>query len=297
MLYPYAGADAEQNKFVKAIDSVGVGGLPFLPSRRDEVTRMLRKIIETSSDAIEDTAVELSTVEERQRIEWAHEYGLIAIVRSPEQLNYIRDKRVYHMPYSQQWALRLRADFVLLLLSEASFPGSAGVGFEAAIKSVHFGERHEIIPAPPTSRRGNRDHERYIWFKLGPISARTEPLRYSGQPPRFAFTTRLAYREATDLADLLLIREPERRFRRECEAEALTVHVYDESASGIQVFDVGQLRLRFRVNSSGGESLNVRFDPIAMKFHWPPDGSFSWNELMFEPKECIAHLRHALLGT
>src|SRR5690606_29576709 len=114
-------------------ESVGVGGLPFLPSRRGEVTRMLRKIIETSADSIEDTSVELSTVEERQRIEWAHEYGLIAIVRSAEQLSYIREKRVYHMPYSQQWALRLRADFILLLLSESSFPGSPGVAFEAEI--------------------------------------------------------------------------------------------------------------------------------------------------------------------
>ncbi len=221
---------------------------------------------------------------------------MIAIVRSPEQLNYIRDKRVYHMPYSQQWALRLRADFVLLLLSEASFSGAAGVGFEASIKSVHIGERQEILPTPPASRRANSDHERYIWFKLGPITARTEPLRYSGQPPKFAFTTRLAYREATDMADLLLIREPERRFRRECEAEGLTVQVYDESAASTQVFDVGQLRLRFKVSASGCEPLNVRFDPVAMSFHWAPDGRCRWNELMFEPKECIMRLGQNLIA-
>jgi predicted ester cyclase len=67
--------------------------------------------------------------------------------------------------------------------------------------------------------------------------------------------------------------------------------VYDESASSTQVFDVGQLRLRFKVSASGCEPLNVRFDPVAMTFHWLPDGSFTWNELMFEPKECIAKLR------
>lgn len=126
-------------------------------------------------------------------------------------------------------------------------------------------------------------------MKLG--GSRTEPLRYSGQPPRFAFTTRLAYREATDLADLLLIREPERRFRRDCEGDGFTVQVYDESASSTQVFDVGQLRLRFKVSALRCEPLNVRFDPVVMVFHWPPDGSFTWNELMFDPKECIARLR------
>jgi len=138
----------------------------------------------------------------------------------------------------------------------------------------------------------NSDHERYIWFKLRSITARTEPLRYGGQPPRFAFTTRLAYHEANNLPDLL-IREPERRFRRECEAEGLAVQVYDESASSSQVFDVGQLRLRFKVSAPECEALNVRFDPVAMEFRCPPDARFSWNELMFEPKACIARLRQS----
>jgi hypothetical protein len=49
------------------------------------------------------------------------------------------------------------------------------------IKSVHFGARREITPTPPPSSR-NDDDAPYIWFKLGPISERTEPLRYDGQP-------------------------------------------------------------------------------------------------------------------
>jgi len=77
-VYPYAGADAERHKFVQEIEKVGGGGVPFLPSRRGEVTKPLKRIIAMSADAVEDTAVELSTVEERQRIGWAHEYGLIA---------------------------------------------------------------------------------------------------------------------------------------------------------------------------------------------------------------------------
>ena len=65
----------------------------------------------------------------------------------------------------------------------------------------------------------------------------------------------------------------------------------DEAASSTQVFDVGQLRLRFKVTTPGCEPLNVRFDPVAMQFNWPPNGRFSWQELMFGPKECIARLR------
>ena len=106
-----------KNRFVEAIGKVGVGGVPFLPSRRVEVTNLLRNIIQMSTDAVEDTAVELSTIDERRRIEWAHEYGLIAIVPSREQLDYILQSGIYHSPYDKhrKWGLRLRADFILFL--------------------------------------------------------------------------------------------------------------------------------------------------------------------------------------
>ena len=109
-----------------------------------------------STDAVEDTAVELSTIDERKRIEWAHEYGLIAIVPSREQLDYILQSEIYHSPYDKhrKWGLRLRADFILFLLSESKFPGQSGVAYQAEIKSVHFGDRREIIPPPPASQRG-----------------------------------------------------------------------------------------------------------------------------------------------
>lgn len=288
VLYPYAGADAHRNRFVEAIAKVGVGGVPFLPSRRGEVTNLLRRIIAMSADAVEDTAVELSTVDERQRIEWAHEYGLIAIVPTKEQLAYVLQSGVYHTPYERhrKWGLRLRADFILFLLSESKFTGQSGVAYQAEVKSVHFGERREIDPPPPPSQRGSNEDDRYVWFAL----TKTEPvvpiLNYTGHPPRFAFTTRLAFREATTVAELLLIREPERRFFRECRQAGLEVSAYDESSGDDQVFDIGQLRLRFAVSMPKGPCVNVRFNPMTSRFTGP-EGGFAWSELMFRPEDCL----------
>ncbi len=291
VLYPYAGGDANQNRFVSAIGKVGVGGVPFLPSRRVEVTNLLRSIIQMSADAVEDTAVELSTAEERQRIEWAHEYGLIAIVASREQLDYILRDGIYHSPYDKhrKWGLRLRADFVLFLLSESKFPGQSGVAYEAGIKSVHFGDRQEITPAPPPSLRGSGESDRYVWFTLSPPQALTKPLGYTGQPPRFAFTTRLAFKEASNVPELLLIREPERRFYRECRLAEFEVAVFDDSSGGEQVFDIGQLRLRFSVTKPGGPAVNIRFDPWTARFSGG-GVDFAWSELMFRPEGCLKKL-------
>ena len=92
--------------------------------------------------------MELSTANERQRMEWAHENGLIAVVPTRAHLDSILTQGIYHSPYApgdrhKKWGLRLRADFILFILSETSFPGQSGVACEAAIKSVHFGERRE----------------------------------------------------------------------------------------------------------------------------------------------------------
>jgi hypothetical protein len=291
VLYPYAGADASQNRFVAAIAKVGVGGVPFLPSRRTEVTNLLRRIIQMSADAVEDTAVELSTTEERRRIEWAHEYGLIAIVPSREQLDYILQSFIYHSPYDKhrRWGLRLRADFILFLLSESKFPGRNGVAFEAGITSVHFGDRQEITPPPPASLRGSSETDHYVWFMLSKPQSLMTPLAYTGQPPRFAFTTRLAFNEASNVAELLLIREPERRFYRECRLAGCEVAVFDESIGAEQVFDIGQLRLRFSVTKPSGPAVNIRFNPWTARFTGGRV-DFTWSELMFHPEDCITRL-------
>jgi len=297
VLYPYAGSDADRNRFVEAIGKVGVGGVPFLPSRRVEVTNLLKRIIEISADAVEDTAVELSTVDERQRIEWAHQYGLIAIVPTRRQLEYILRDGVYHTPYDQhrKWGLRLRADFILFLLSESQFPGQSGIAYQAEIKSVHFGERKHIDPPPPQSERRSAESDHYVWFKLVLTEAVSPLLSYTGPPPRFAFTTRLAFKEASNLAELLIIREPERRFYRECRLRGFDVAVYDELSGTGQVFDIGQLRLRFSVSKDDGPALIVRFDPWTAKFN-TPEFSFTWSDLMFRPADCLALIRDATVA-
>lgn len=104
-----------------------------------------------------------------------------------------------------------------------------------------------------------------------------------------AQTPRFAFKEASNVAEHLLIREPERRFYRECRLAGFDVAVYDESSGGEQIFDVGQLRLRFSVTNRGGPTINVRFDPWTARFGG--NGvEFNWSELMFRPELCLNRL-------
>ena len=107
--------------------------------------------------------------------------------------------------------------------------------------------------------------------------------------PRFAFTMRLAFNEAENVAELLLIREPERRFYRECRNAGFEVAVHDEFIGSEQVFEVGQLKLRFTVAQEGRETVRVRFDPWTATFKGP-GWSFTWTQLMFRPEECLEQI-------
>jgi hypothetical protein len=98
------------------------------------------------------------------------------------------------------------------------------------------------------------------------------------------------------VAELLLIREPERRFYRECRLAGLDVTVYDESSGDEQVYDISQLRLRFAVTKHGRTTVKVRFDPLLARF----SGSgfeFTWSELMFKPDHCLDKVFCSLVRT
>lgn len=153
-------------------------------------------------------------------------------------------------------------------------------------KSVHFGERREIDPKPPASSRGASDEKHYVWFRMEKPKPVVPLRKYVKPMPSFAFTTRLAFNEAENVAELLLIREPERRFYRECRDAGFEVAVHDESISSEQVFDVGQLRLRFTVVQEGRDTVQVRFEPWTATFKGP-GWSFTWTQLMFRPEECL----------
>jgi hypothetical protein len=294
VLYPYAGEDAHKNKFFKSITKVGVGGLPFLPSRRTEVTNILRRIIAATSESVSDSAIELSSVEERRRIEWAHEFGLLGIVSSQEQLEYIKKYRIYHMPYNPKVGLRLRADFILLLLSQSTFGKQAGAAFEARVRAFHMGTRDKITPRPPESRRGGSGKGLYAWFTLRDLKPIEPPLPYNGKPPNFGTTTRLALSEAHSLPDLLLIREPERRLHQECLAAGFTVDIHDAITKDGSVYDLNDLRLRFVVRDGNRRRVDVRFNPATTQFSAGGLSSFTWSELMFTPESCLARIRDAV---
>jgi hypothetical protein len=289
-LFPYAGADADHNRFFKSIHQVGVGALPFLPTRQNEVKTFVRRMLNTTAESIEDQSIELSSAEEKARIVKSHEYGLLGIVRDQDQLDYALKHRIYHMRYTSR-QLRLRADFIVLMISASKAKGAHGALYHAKVRSVNFGARREIAPYPPGDYNRQRADISYIWFETEEWKPVRAPLLYSGHPPHFGFTTRLAFESARDVPDLLLVREPERRMANELRNHGATVNVFDITVSTASPFDIASLRLKLVARwPDSSQSVEIRFNPKTSEFRWM-GRSTSWADLMFKTQAAMNEMR------
>ena len=288
VLYPYA-KDAAENRFVKSIDEVGIGGLPFLPGNTEPVRRLLNRLVGASSETEEDQAISLYSGDERQRIEWSHQYGLMGIIRHKEQLDYIFKNRIYHIPHTKFRGARLRADFILLFQSKTKFGKDAGVRYWAKVKSFHVTTRSEIDPEPtwPTRRTGL-----YAWFKLDNVQKLPKPFPpdEKGYPAYFRVTTRLALEKAQSTEELSLIREPERRLFNELMRVGFDVKVREDIEKQKITYDIADLRLVFKVSKENGNRIQIRFDPKTSNFWAEGTKIFNFEDLMFSAEQCIKEI-------
>lgn len=293
VLYPYA-EDASENRFMQSIDKVGIGGLPFLPGNIQPVKRLLNRLVCASSESEEDQAISLYTGDERQRIKWSHQYGLMGIVRHEEQLDFILRNQIYHMPYTRLRGARLRADFILLFQSKRKFGTNAGIQYWGKVKSFQVTPRSEISPTPtwPTRREGL-----YAWFKLDNVQKlpRPFPPAEKGYPAYFRVTTKLAFETASSIEELSLIREPERRLFQELIRAGFDVQVREDIEKQKVTYDIADLRLVFRVSKENRNRTQIRFDPKTSAFWCAGNKVFKFEDLMFSAEQCVETIENLFI--
>lgn len=295
ILFPYTGPDATHNMFFQSINKVGIGSLPFLPGQTRYVEHLLEQLVCSSGESEEDRAVELYSADEKKRIAWSYQYGLVAIVRHPQQLDYILKQRIYHIPYTRLRGVRLRADFLLFFQSKTRFGKNAGIRYRAKVKSFQVGQRTEIHPAPPWSGHSNN---LYVWFTLDEVQRLPNPIPASekGYPTYFRVTTRLAFEEANTIEELSLIREPERRLYHELQRAGFTVQVREDTKKKTPTYNIEDLKLIFRISQGNETPVYVRFDQQKGVFFSGGKKLFNFEDLMFEAEKCVEKIQDLLKG-
>lgn len=100
ILFPYAQEEEyKDHRFYKSIDSVNIGGLPFLPSATSLVTELLDELVSDSPESAFERATLPVGIEERLRaVDWSRRDVLIGLVPDDEHLKLYTDKLMYFTP-------------------------------------------------------------------------------------------------------------------------------------------------------------------------------------------------------
>ena len=100
ILFPYAREEEyTKHKFYKSIETVNIGGLPFLPSATSLVTELLDELVTDSPEAAFERATLPVGIEERLRlVDWSRRDVLIGLVPDDVHLELFTDNRMYFTP-------------------------------------------------------------------------------------------------------------------------------------------------------------------------------------------------------
>lgn len=97
ILFPYGNEEEYRNhRFYKSIETVNIGGLPFLPSATTLVTQLLDALITDSSESAFERATLPAGIEDRIRtVDWKKRDVLIGLVPDKAHLNLFLNNHMY----------------------------------------------------------------------------------------------------------------------------------------------------------------------------------------------------------
>ena len=188
ILFPYNDPNGEyvNHRFYKSIETVNIGGIPFLPGTTELLEALLSELISDSSEsAFERASLPRGIEEKLAKVDWSHKDVMVGTIRTSDQLVYCKEKKAYYAPAKYITENDLPIRYIALY--------EQGVGTESSIKV--FGEvlttqkvRRGKIPMP--MRNGADPNEIYYYFtvrKWDELSGRIELQDSQRGKPRFTY--------------------------------------------------------------------------------------------------------------
>lgn len=230
ILFPYADEEEYQDhRFYKSIESVNIGGLPFLPSATMLVTQLLDALITDSSESAFERATLPAGIEDRIRtVNWKKRDVLIGLVPDKAHLELFLNSKLY-------WTRRFDRNNLpihYIALYEKGF----GIRYFGELVSWRQEKRSNL---PGYSKHGddkNHVFEVLKWTKL----QKTIKVEETGPNP-IAYTNYFLLSTSNTYSELRLRSEADYRFfielKRRADARIL------EPEDDAMVFESGDVRV------------------------------------------------------
>ena len=150
VLFPYNNEDEySRHRFYRSIETVNIGGLPFLPGATRMVEDFIAELITDSREsAFERSSLPRGIEERLEKYDWSVRDVMVGTVRTEEQLQYNLNEKWYYVPE------RFVPDDVLpvkyIALHEENLGGESGIKVYGEVLETQRKKRGDI-PTPTNS--------------------------------------------------------------------------------------------------------------------------------------------------
>ena len=162
VLFPYNNEDEySRHRFYRSIETVNIGGLPFLPGATRMVEDFIAELITDSREsAFERSSLPRGIEERLEKYDWSVRDVMVGTVRSKEQLDFNMDKKGYYVPakYITDDDLPIR----YIALHEEGIGGESGIKVVGEVLTAQKLKRSKI----PVSMSRNNADETYYYFTV-----------------------------------------------------------------------------------------------------------------------------------
>ncbi len=230
ILFPYADEKLyKEHRFYKSIETVNIGGLPFLPRATTLVQELLSDLIADSKEsAFERTTLPRGIEEKLAVVDWNKRDVLLGTFRDVQQFKVCYDKKMYYIPAKEVDESDLPIHYVALYQTTNKFGAEAGVRYYGEVLRTALVRRESIKEVPV---RRNNGQELYYRFFIREWKELPKPIL----PREVGFTknyTNLFLLEHSEyIPELLFQSEEEYRFYSELKRNVNSAEINDSGAN------------------------------------------------------------------
>ena len=232
ILFPYAEEEEyREHRFFKSIETVNIGGLPFLPSATSLVTGLLEELVSDSPESAFERASLPAGIEERLKsVDWDKREVLIGFVPDERHRKLFLNYRMYFTRKFDMTNLPIR---YVALYEKGNGIGWYGevVGWEQALRRT--------LPG-----RSTHGKDKYHVFKILEWHTFNTPISVSEYGPNpIAYTNFFLLTNSSSYSELLLKSEADYRFFTELKRR--TDEAIIEQSDETTAFALGETKVLF----------------------------------------------------
>ena len=238
ILFPYDDEELyKTHRFYKSIETVNIGGLPFLPGSTKLVRSLLDDLISDSKEsAFERTTLPAGIEEKLAKVDWDKREVLIGTFRSAEQFETCYQKRFYYVPKSMVSDDRLPIHYVALYQTNNKFGDKGEIRYYGEAIRVALVKRSSITEVPIAPGRNNGDELYYRitvreWKDITDTNESGEAIKPLEQGMAIGFTNMFLLQHSDVVPELNIKSEEEYRFYRELKRATKDVDIADDKAN------------------------------------------------------------------